>query len=96
MVISDKMITDSGLNVWKKLMANGYTISVYDTTKSGPSLIKLSNIVDLQNYISDNQLYQKYRFILSENSNWVSHLLEFFIIRRTRELAGITSDEDYE
>ena len=91
---SDKMMTNSGIKVWKKLLDSGYTISVYDTSQPGQSLTRLANAEELEKYIG-NKDYRKYRFILSEATNWLGCVKEHFTIRRTRELAGITLDEDY-
>ena len=89
MYLSDKLLTVGGLNIWKRLMNDGYKISMYDYTKPGQTLTQLSTIADLEKNMND----QKYRFVLSESSKWVGWVWEFFMIRRTRELAGITLDE---
>ena len=91
---SDKMMTNSGIKVWKKLLDSGYSISVYDSSQPGQSLTRLTDAAELEKYIG-NKDYQKYRFILSESSNWLAQVKETFTIRRTRELAGITSDEEF-
>lgn len=91
---SDKMMTNSGIKVWKKLLDSGYTVSVYDSSQPGQSLTKISNVDDLEKYIG-NKDYQNYRFILSESTKWLTQVKETFTIRRTRELAGITADMDF-
>jgi len=91
---SDKIMTNSGVKVWKKLLDSGYTVSVYDSSQPGQSLTRLSNAEELEKYIG-NKDYQKYRFILSESNKWLAQVKETFTIRRTRELAGITADKDF-
>ncbi len=84
---SDDMITDKGLNIWKKLMNDGYTVSVYEPTSPGRTLTKISTVDDLEKYLGDNT-YKKYRFVLSENyENWFGYVVERFMTRRVMELS---------
>jgi hypothetical protein len=84
---SDSMITDNGLNIWKRLMQNGHTISIYNAEKPGQSLVKLTNIDDLNQYLSDNISKRNYRFVLSEAKNWFGYVNEYFLTRRVMEIS---------
>jgi hypothetical protein len=86
--MSDDMLTDGGLSIWKQLIQNGHTVSVYNVEKSGQSMTVLTNISQLQQYIDDTMQSRKYRFVLSENyEKWFGYVYEVFSRRRVMELS---------
>ena len=95
---SDKDMTRSGLNVWKRLLSLGYAISVYDNENPGQSLTTLSSETDLDRYFKMSDYdFQRYRFVLTEAKGVSLMLAEtrgFFHTRRMRELASIQSNHD--
>jgi len=91
---SDATLTDEGFNLWKRLLKT-HTILVYDITHPGLSLVKIENEEELKKYFGDAHNLKNYRYVLTESTKWFSNVKETFTIRRTREVAGITLDEDY-
>ena len=93
----DKTLTDDGFGTWVQLLKHGCDISIYDYSNPGQSLQSVTSIDDLKKYHGDNSEYRKYAFILSEDhQHWRTSVLEYFSVRRLRELANITLDEDYQ
>lgn len=93
---SDKTLTDAGYDVWERLLRSGATISVYDKTKPGQSLVKIQSIDDLKKYWDYPKEFSNYQYVLSESIDcWVNDVFTHFSTRRLRELANITLDENY-
>jgi hypothetical protein len=82
---SDKTLSDEGYGIWKKLFKLGHTISLYNTSddaKIGSSLITLISIEDMDKYFKDNDSnYEKYQYVLSENSVSLALVRSQFILR---------------
>jgi len=96
LIYGDKTLTGDGFAVWSRLLSSGHTISVYNHSLPGQSLTKLNTIDDLKKYWGDDNQYRNYSFVLSENhQHWMDSVYEPFTVRRMRELANITLDEDY-
>lgn len=91
---SDKVMTDDGLEIWRKLLDQGLTVSIYNTDNPGTSHKKINNYNELSKYFGNDVEYQKYRFTLSESTeHWFKSVREIFLTRRLLELANITLDK---
>lgn len=87
---SDNMMTSDGLEVWRRLLDQGYAISVFDQTNPGTSHVKIDDYSQLTQYFGTDPKYANYRYTLSESvTHWVHTVREVFLTRRLRELAGI-------
>ena len=93
---SDNVMTDEGFGIWQRLFNQGHIISVYDSSNFRTLPIKITNLTDLKQYFNDGFKYKNYRFAISENLYNSEKIFGQFMVRRTRELAGIVFDEDYE
>ena len=86
---SDDLMTNKGLDIWKQLISNGHSVSVYNKSNPGQSHTRLSSIVDLEMFHSGSVDYKQYNYILSENSNNGIEVRAQFAARRMRELSGM-------
>jgi len=93
---SDNVMTDDGFGIWQRLFNQGHIISVYNNSNFKLLPVKITNLTDLNSYFNDGFMYKNYRFVISENLLRAEEVFGQFMIRRTRELAGIVFDEDYE
>ena len=88
-IMSDDKLSDEGMAVWKKLLAQGHKISVYDANSPGQSFITLSDVEDLDKFFSKTDLsYKRYQFVLTEDNIVHIETRSFFNLRRFRELSN--------
>jgi len=86
---SDTRLTQDGLKIWKRLLKQGYAISVYNKESPGRSFTPLKTEQDLMQFFKDNdRTYQKYQYVLSEQGLKLGDVHGFFNTRRMRELTG--------
>ena len=91
-LFSDSQLSNGGMAVWRKLLAAGCKISVYDRHNPGGSFVTISDADQLEQYFQDDDTdYRRYQYVLSEAQ---SHLdtLSYFGTRRIRELSGQSLD----
>lgn len=91
-LFSDTQLSNGGMDVWRKLLAAGCKISVYDRHNPGGSFVTISDADQLEQYFQDDDTdYRRYQYVLSEAQ---SHLdtLSYFGTRRIRELSGQSLD----
>lgn len=88
--MSDKKLSDSGYDLWKRLLSIGHTVSVYDSSAPGNSLITMKTVDDLDRfYRAGDNSYERYQFVLSESGMMLAETRSFFNTRRMRELSGL-------
>ena len=88
--MSDKKLSDSGYDLWKRLLSMGHTVSVYDSSAPGNSLITMKTVDDLDRfYRAGDNSYERYQFVLSESGMMLAETRSFFNTRRMRELSGL-------
>jgi hypothetical protein len=89
-LMSDDLLSDAGLAVWKRLLGAGHTISVYDGSNPNTGLISLHTEQELMQYfrLHDNS-YKRFRYILTETGTHTGEVRSVFNTRRMRFLAGI-------
>jgi len=93
---SDNMITDQGFSIWKRLFDQGYTVSVYNIKDPNTTHKKITSIEELEQYFGVDVSNKNYRFTLSETDRkWFGQVREYFLLNRTRQLAGIYDLEEY-
>ena len=89
-IMSDDKLSDEGMAVWKKLLAKGHKISVYDSNKPGQTFHTLQHVEDLDGFFSKTDpLYKRYQFVLTEDNIVYMETRGFFNLRRFRELSNI-------
>ena len=86
---SDSTMTDEGVNIWKRLLAAGHPISVYDKTAPGQTHTRLTSPEEVDQFIQADTDFRKYRFVVSESNSAALDVRSYFLTRRTRELAGM-------
>ena len=90
-LISDSLLSGDGLNLWKRLLSMGHTISVYDSNNPGKSFSSFNNMDDLTKFCSNtNMAYTRYQYVLTESSDMLAETAHSFAIRRYREISGLT------
>lgn len=93
-LLSDKSLSNDGLEIWKRLFNQGYKISVYDKSQPGKTFKPFQTLEDFAEYFSKtDNVYSKYQYILSENNLKLGEALDTFGIRRIREIAGILLED---
>lgn len=89
-VMSDIYLTNNSINVWKRLINSGVTVSVYDSEKPGQNFKKINSIEELEKYIGyDDRDYQRYQFVLTSKDEILAEVTSIFNTRRLRELSGL-------
>ena len=89
-ISSDKQLTGEGLDIWKRLLAQGHKISIYDRNNPGQSFVSVTSEEELLKYFKHgDRHFQQYQYIISESkSEWEVRAL--FDLRRYRELSGLS------
>lgn len=89
-ILSDTQLSDQGYAIWKKLFSKGHKVGVYDNTQPGNSFKIFQTQDEMDDYFQDDDTdYEKYQFVLIENS-MMAECLSNFNIRRYRELSGLS------
>jgi hypothetical protein len=92
-ILSDTQLSDQGYAVWKQLFAKGHKVSVYDRNQPGKTFKTFNNPNEMDQYFAqDDTDYERYQFVLSEQTN-IAECRSFFNIRRYRELTGLSLED---
>lgn len=90
-LMSDTMLSDNGIKLWKQLLTNGHSMFVYDYN-SPTDFHAIKTITDLETFIGDSPEFKRYQFVITESHHLVE-VKSHFLTRRMRELSGLgTSD----
>lgn len=87
-IASDTKLTKSSVNLWKRMVANGYHVSVYNVQNPGSTLRKLETSDQIDQFADSSMSKQSWRFLLSEDSSW-NDVCDYFTVRRMRELTNM-------
>jgi hypothetical protein len=88
-ITSDTQLSTEGFNLWKRMLQDGYYISIYDNSNPGKNFQTLSTVEDMEQFFKhDDNDYLKYQFVLSGKRN-IGETRSFFHTRRYRELSGL-------
>lgn len=83
---SDILLSDEGLDIWKRLFAGGHKISVYDKENPGESFVTLHSIEELEAYFKhSDERYKQFQYVLSETVEELMFVRTNFQLRRWRE-----------
>jgi len=92
-ILSDTQLSDQGYAVWKQLFAKGHKVSVYDRNQPGKTFKTFNDPTEMDQYFAqDDTDYERYQFVLSEQTN-IAECRSFFNIRRYRELTGLSLED---
>ena len=85
-ILSDQALSDEGIKIWERLLAQGHHISIYDSSEPGKTFTEIKSVIDLHKYFQDdNRNYRRWQYVISEHvSN--GEVRSFFNTRRMREL----------
>jgi hypothetical protein len=90
LVISDAILSDAGVNIWKRLVQLGYFITVYNINKPGQSRKTIKSPHELDEFLAhDDSDRRSWRFVLSKPGSQIGETVSAFNTRRYRELAGM-------
>lgn len=90
LIVSDATLTDSGINIWKKLVQLGYYVTVYNMDKPGHSRQTIKSPHELDVFLAkDDTDYRRWRFVISKPGIQIGETVSAFNTRRYRELAGM-------
>lgn len=86
-LLSDKTLSDDGIEIWKRLLKQGHKIFVYDSTNPG-TLHEINNEAELLKFFkNDDTDFRRWQYVLSESQSY-AETRSFFNTRRMRELSG--------
>lgn len=89
-LMSDDSLTNEGLNIWKRLLAQGATIMVYDKHSPGKMYKVIDSLNDLLRYFAPGDPdFKRYQYVLTMNNLMLAEIKGYFNTRRMRELSGI-------
>jgi hypothetical protein len=89
-LMSEDLLSNQGLEVWKRLLNAGHTISVYDIDSPNNGLISPSSEQEILQYLRlHNNAYKRYRYVLTESGEQTGGVRSYFNTRRMRYIAGI-------
>lgn len=91
LLFSDEYMTVAGMNIWKRLINMGYTVSIYNQQDPESGLIRMRNDTDLMNYCGSDPNNKKYRFVLADSDQY-RELAVLFNTRKLRTLSGYPKD----
>lgn len=95
-LMSDDQLSDEGFGIWKKLIAKGFKISVYDIKEPGKSFQSFANSAELDKFFrSDDSDFRRYRYVLSENVMSYVSMRASFRLRLLRESTPGMALTDY-
>jgi hypothetical protein len=86
-LLSDSKLTDSSIKLWKRMVAKGYNVSVYNLQNPGLTIQKITDPNQVDEFMSNNFDKQNWRFYLNED-NKEENIWGIFSIRRMKERAG--------
>ncbi len=85
-IMSDKFLSDEGFAVWKHLVKNGHSVSVYDSDEPGKSFKTFDSEKELDAFFAqDDSNFERFQFVLSENVIELMQVRSSFNLRKHRE-----------
>jgi hypothetical protein len=85
-LMSDRQLSDDGIKIWQRLLAQGHKISVYNNKEPGQSFIEITSEEELLQYCQDDNInFQQWQYVISESASY-AETRSFFNTRRMREL----------
>jgi hypothetical protein len=96
LLFSDNRLTNDSKKVWKRLVASGNTVTVYDTKNPGQSRRTIRDPEELDQFWKMNDpSYQRWRYVLSESGSMTHEVMASFNTRRARELTTLGTDDAF-
>lgn len=93
-LFSDTQMSDEGLKIWKRLVKQGYPVSVYDRNNPGKSFKTFTDPTELDQFFKDdNRDFRRYQYILSSPGEVLAETRGHFNTRRYRELSGLALED---
>lgn len=91
-LMSDSQLSDEGLDLWKKMVAGGHKVSVYDRNEPGKTFASFNEPSELDAFFKyDDTDYLRYQYVLSENVLEYCSMRASFRLRLLREnTPGVT------
>jgi hypothetical protein len=89
-ILSDTQLSDEGFSLWKKMLALGHKISVYDNKDPGKTFKSFEIEKEMEQYFKDDDTdFLRYQYILSENVLDYCTVRASFRLRLHREKSNI-------
>ena len=86
-LMSDETLSDEGYDIWKRLLSQGYRVSVYDKEHPGQTMITIDTLDDMKKYFkTEDPSFKQYQYVISESGECLAETRSFFNTRRMREL----------
>ncbi len=92
-IISDKTLSQSGFNIWKRLFNVGCKVLAYNTAIPGKSHIKINSEEEMKKFYQTGKEYQNWRYVLSESLDAQIEIWPAFMTRRAREINNLPLEE---
>lgn len=90
LLVSDEKLSDEGLKVWKRLVQQGYGVTVFDKNKPGVTRETFTSPDQLDQFFKKGDAqFRRYRYVLSKPKEQLWETVSVFNTRRYRELAGM-------
>lgn len=94
LLFSDTQMSNDGLKLWKRLVSQGYPVSVYDRDEPGKSFQTFSTPEELDAFFKqDDREFRRYQYVLSPPGEALAETRSHFHTRRYRELVGLALDD---
>lgn len=85
LLFGGNLLSDEGFAVWEKLLNTENTIMVYDPTNT-KNFQKVNTAEQLKNFLGSTPDYEKYRYVLSNNTNIQEAVFSEFNLLRAYKL----------
>lgn len=82
-----KILSSDGLKAWQQLFKHGHTISVYDNQTNTFAVNQVSSLRELEQYWDENPDFQRFQYVLSEDSG-AAFIRGDFAIMEWKRLSG--------
>lgn len=90
LLVSDEKLSDEGLKVWKRLVQQGYGVTVFDKHQPGATRETFTSPDQLDQFFKKGDAqFRRYRYVLSKPREQLWETVSVFNTRRYRELAGM-------
>ncbi len=93
LIFSDKTLSQSGFNVWKRLFNNGCKVLLYNTAEPGKSFVKINSENEMKKFYQQGKEFQNYRYVLSESLASQAETWALFRVRMHREINNLPLEE---
>lgn len=92
-LLSDKSLSDDGLNMWRGFVSRGYHIGVYDNSRDNRVVEKIKSVEEFDSFFNKTDTsFGRYQYILGEGVKVMEAGCQFRL-RRYWELSGTTEDD---